>query len=424
MPIDSPYMTADVIADALKKTDCGYSLDNNSLATLKKENAWAILIDNHTKKVVWQTDNLPKNVPKEYSLSDISSLTLGYIDGYPTYTGKANEGLLVLGYPKNSFWKHMWPSWGYRFISHLPQTILIVLFCNVLLIFILYISITGRLIKSVNPIVKGIQELSSEQPVAVKEKGILSEIAVNINSTSEVLQSQKKQIEKRETARANWIAGVSHDIRTPLSMVMGYAGQLENSTHLTEDEKKKAAVILRHSEKIRNLINDLNLASKLEYNMQPIHLQKENAVAIIRQIVVDFINTTIQSNYPIEWNTDENLHACIIHADEGLLKRAIINLFHNCIHHNENGCTIYVSIHVSEGNCMIVVEDDGIGASDEQMETLNNTPHYMVCDDATLEQRHGLGLLIVKQIIESHNGSTIIDHSAYGGFAVKLILPM
>ena len=72
---------------------------------------------------------------------------------------------------------------------------------------------------------------------------------------------------------------------------------------------------------------------------------------------------------------------------------------------------------------MIIVADDGIGASDEQIEKLNHAPHYMVCDENTSEQRHGLGLLIVKQIMAAHGGAAHIEHSSYGGFSVKLILP-
>lgn len=74
----------------------------------------------------------------------------------------------------------------------------------------------------------------------IKESGLLSEISANINRTSDILQSQKYQLRKKETARANWIAGVSHDIRTPLSMVMGYAGQLKDNANLTSEERQKA----------------------------------------------------------------------------------------------------------------------------------------------------------------------------------------
>ena len=64
-----------------------------------------------------------------------------------------------------------------------------------------------------------------------------------------------------------------------------------------------------------------------------------------------------------------------------------------------------------------------IGASDEQIKKLNHAPHYMVCDTNTTEQRHGLGLLIVKQIMNGHGGTVTIDHSKYGGFKVALMLP-
>lgn len=74
--------------------------------------------------------------------------------------------------------------------------------------------------------------------------------------------------------------------------------------------------------------------------------------------------------------------------------------------------------------CVISVEDDGAGASEEEIEKLNHAPHYMVCDTNTREQRHGLGLLIVKQITESHGGKVEIGKSGHGGFGVKIMLPL
>ena len=99
------------------------------------------------------------------------------------------------------------------------------------------------------------------------------------------------------------------------------------------------------------------------------------------------------------------------------------NLIQNSINHNENGCVIYASVDEDNNNCKICIEDDGVGVCGEQLDRLNNTPHYMVCDTNAADQRHGLGLLIVKQIIKGHNGEISIDHSAYGGLKVVLILP-
>ncbi len=158
--------------------------------------------------------------------------------------------------------------------------------------------------------------------------------------------------------------------------------------------------------------------------MQPINPAKQNLIAIVRQVVVDFINMDIEDNYTIKLETDAALIVCPVYADKDLLKRAVINLIQNSINHNEQGCKIYVSVTADSGRCTISVSDDGVGAADEQIEKLNHAPHYMVCDENITEQRHGLGLLIVKQIISAHGGTTIIEHSSYGGFSVKLRLPI
>lgn len=423
-PNGYPWETAEQAAESIEESEQGYMMPDKMIEELNAQNVWAVYIDNATGECVWHSDNLPDTVPLEYTVSDIANLTRGYINGYPTFTGGSENGLMILGYPKDSYWKHMWPSWDYQFIANLPKTVLIVLALNILIIFLIYIAANAKLLKSVKPITDGIQALPTGQPVALKEKGVLSEISANINRTSEVLQSQNYQIKKKETARANWIAGVSHDIRTPLSMVMGYASQLESNKQLPEEERQRAAVIVKQSQRMKNLINDLNLASKLEYNMHPTHIEQVNVISAVRQVVVDFINLDIGGKYPIEWLTDSDLNTLIINADKDLIKRAVSNLIQNSINHNVDGCTIYVAVKECNRSCNIVVSDNGVGATDEQIDKLNNSPHYMVCDENTSEQRHGLGLLIVKQIAAAHKGTVEIRHSKYGGLEVKICLPI
>ena len=414
-PNGSPWTTAEQAAESMVKSEQGYKMSDEMIEELNAQNVWAVYIDNATGECVWHSDNLPDTVPLKYTASDIANTTRGYIDGYPTFTGEGEDGLIILGYPKDSFWKHMWPSWDYQFIANL---------LNIFIVFLIYMAANTKLLKSIKPITDGIQALHTGQPVVLKETGVLSEIAANINQTSEVLQSQNYQLKKKETARANWIAGVSHDIRTPLSMVMGYASQLESSSQLSEEERQKAAAIVKQSQRMKNLINDLNLASKLEYNMQPTHIEQVNVISAVRQVVVDFINLDISGKYPVEWLTDSDLNTLIINADKDLIKRAVSNLIQNSINHNADGCTIYVAVKECNRSCNIVVSDNGVGATDEQIDKLNNSPHYMVCDENTSEQRHGLGLLIVKQIAAAHKGTVEIRHSKYGGLEVKICLPL
>lgn len=420
----SPWTTAQEAAEALQETETGYALSGETADRLSRENAWAIYIDNATLTVKWHTDPLPDTVPLQYTASDIARLTRGYIDGYPTYTGEAENGLVVVGYPRDRYWKHMFPSWDYDFIKNAPYTALIVIGVNIFLIFLIYMIANSRLLKSVRPITDGIQALPSGEPVHVSEKGLLSSLAAKINQTSDILQKQQRNLKRKETARANWISGVSHDIRTPLSIVMGYAGQIEDNEHLPDSERQKAKIIREQSTKMKNLVNDLNLASKLEYNMQPIDPKPVNLVAAARQSVVDFINLGMDEKYPIEWNTDEALTACVINGDRQLLQRAIGNLITNSQTHNPEGCTISVCVEKSDAEYRITVEDNGAGLTEEKLEKLRTTPHYMMSDSGTAEPRHGLELLIVKQIVSAHSGTVSFDHGKNGGFAVTLAFPV
>ena len=79
---------------------------------------------------------------------------------------------------------------------------------------------------------------------------------------------------------------------------------------------------------------------------------------------------------------------------------------------------------INEKCCKKFLKTPYYGISDKQIEELNNAPHYMISDQSTMEQRHGLGLLLVKQITLSHNGEMKIGHSCYGGFSVTLEFPI
>lgn len=419
-----PWTTARETGEALEKTDNGYILSQEMTEKLKSAGAWAVYIENDTMKVVWQTEDLPPEIPMQYTIADISELTRGYLMDFPTYTVGSDKGLVVVGFPKDRYWKHMSPSWDYDFIKNSPFIALTAIGVNIVIIFAIYMTANFRLLKSVRPIADGIQALPTKEPVYVKETGLLSDLAKDINRTAEILAVQRTDIQKKEMARADWISGVSHDIRTPLSMVMGYAGQMEENEELQEEGRRKAAVIRQQSMKIKNLVNDLNLASKLEYQMQPLRTEQVNLVAVVRQCAVDFINSDLNGKYPLEWKTAEDLSNCLIEGDKELLRRAVGNLLNNVREHNPDGCGITAEVYREGEQCCVVVGDNGIGITDEKMETLRNTPHYMMNDSGIKEPRHGLGILIVLQIVKAHGGDVSFSQAEPHGLKVTLRFPV
>lgn len=419
------WTRAQNIADQFAQTqEGGYELSEQGQQLLKESRAWAVLVENDTGNVIWESGNLPPSVPRHYTAAELSRAVMGYIEDYPVIWASQGEHVLLLGCPKTAYWKLLHNTFDYKLIANMPKIFLAFLVCNLLFLTLVYMAAVSGILRSVRPIVKGIKSLGEKEEVYVREKGLLSDMAVSINRTSQKLKTQEYSLKKKDTARANWIAGVSHDIRTPLSMVLGYASQLEEDPELSKEAKRKAEIIRRQSLRMKNLINDLNLASKLEYQVQPVNSRKLNAVSMVRRIAVDFLNLDLKEQYPIEWVTDGTPAVCMIQGDEGLLKRAVSNLLFNCQVHNPEGCTIRIGVQKERENCCITVSDNGAGVSEEKLESIKNAPHYMVCDTNTGEQRHGLGLLIVRQIMQAHQGEMELSRSSEGGFQVKLSLPL
>lgn len=415
------WAAAEKLAGFLTESEPGgFMLLEEGQQLLEQRQAWAILIDDGTGDVIWSSDNLPEDIPLHYSIADISWDTRGYVVGYPTTTAARGDDLIIMGHPKNMYWKHMWNTWDYQLIANTPKMLVITLLVNLFFVILIYIIATSGMLRQVKPIVRGIETLPDGENVYIKETGLLSELTAAINRVSKKLRVQERALQRKESVRANWIAGVSHDIRTPLSMVMGYAGQLEDDPSLSEDNRNKAKIIRLQSVRMKNLVNDLNLSSKLEYNMQPMELKQVNLVSVARQVAADFMNMDLDEKYSISWDTDEAMTSCMLMGDKNLLLRAVNNLMNNAQVHNPDGCHISIRVFKNDAGAHIVVEDDGVGVTDEQLEKLENTPHYIMSDDSTREPCHGLGLLIVRQIAAVHKGDVTFRGRKGGGFAVDI----
>lgn len=341
---ESPWNITQEMADAIRAENGSYTISDDKITFMQNHQIWAVLLDSHNLDILWHTDDLPDFVPRQFTAEIIANARTGYLGDSPTFTGTSDYGLLISGFPDKTYWKLENPSWEYRFIVHVPMLALLFFFGNAVILISIYVLSNRKLLQEFSPIARGIQSLPKNKLVYVPEKGVLSGLASDINHTSELLQIQQQQLKKKENARVNWIAGVSHDIRTPLSMVMGYAVQIWDDSSVSSEIHKKASIIVQQSRKIRDLINDLNLESKMEYDMQSFHKDKINMISLIRQISADFMNADMDGNYPIEFHTETITQPCMIEGDYSLLKRAIVNLVQNSINHNADGCNIYITL--------------------------------------------------------------------------------
>lgn len=418
--------TEELTEELQENGDGTYFVSERGKQILAERDAWAVLVQDGTGDVVWCSENLPAEIPLHYTAAQISADTLGYIEDYPTTTAARENDLLIMGHPKETYWKSMWNTYDLSLIKNLPRNAVMIFLVNLLVVFLIYAFSTSGIVRYIRPLIRGIEALPEER-VYVREKGLFTDLAHSVNEASEKLKIQEQELKKKERARANWISGVSHDIRTPLSMVMGYAAQMEDDAELPDEARKRAQMIRLQSVKMKNFVNDLNLASKLEYQMQPLHMERISLAAVVRQTVAEFANLDFEEKYPICFEAKEGSGRGMIRGDKDLLCRAIGNILTNSQVHNPDGCGIMVETDAGDGAFVIRLEDDGIGIGEEELQKLQSTPHYMMSDGGVEEPRHGLGLLIVRQIVAAHGGTVLLDHGRQeekGGFAVEMHFPI
>ena len=202
---------------------------------------------------------------------------------------------------------------------------------------------------------------------------------------------------------------------------MGYSDKLANNSNIPSSCKEQAKIIGKNSESIRELVNDLNISSKLEYDTHNLDMKIVYPIKLIRCVIADFLNSGIDESYSIELTTHDIDSNTNIIGDEFLLKRALNNLIQNSIKHNPNGCNININCIRRANYVFSEVLDNGIGVSCDKLEKVKSNEHYLLGNGNILEQ-HGLGLLIVKQIIKVHNGQITFKSQNNCGFQVTIML--
>ncbi len=374
----------------------GYILNEKGRKLLEdSEFVWAMALDKEGT-VVWEW-KLPEEIPEQYSIQDVASFSRWYLSDYPVKAMVKGELLLVFGCDPEMVSRHNLVV-SSVLMEHAPDYIKLIIMANLLVIAVVVLCFGYRFYDSMKPIAQGIESLAAQKPVRLKEKGAAGELAGKLNAASDLILEQNRVIAKRDYARTEWIAGVSHDIRTPLSMIVGHSDRLSKDETLSKENRMLAENIRRQSLIIRQLIADLNLTSKLAYQAQPLKKSRFQPAALARSCIADFYNEGLggkrEAEYEFETVIQEELEQVWIDADEKLLARAVRNLIGNSIRHNPKGCRIRVTVEEQREDIRFLVEDTGSGIPE-------NVVQNMDAPDSTV---HIMGLRLTEQIAKVHGG--------------------
>ena len=396
-------------AESFSRTEDGYAPSADY--DWKPHFAWAMLLGD-SGEILW-SENLPEELNHPYTVPEVAAFSRWYLKDYPVMVYRNDYGLLVAGKPKGSMTRfdfYMDNDILYALLSTFGPLLLL----DLGLVLAICLLLGWRGAKPLRALAEGIGLLAEGKEVHLKESGPTAELAEKLNQTSRHLQKQNELIARRDMTRANWIAGVSHDIRTPLALIMGNAEQLARQFPPQSEPRKKADAICSQSQKIKALIEDLNLTFKLQYNAQPLRRTPIQMGAWLRRCVADFCDS-LEEAYSVDLLIREPAGQVILEADAELLTRAVDNLLNNSVRHNPSGCDIWVAAEIAEGQFVLEVRDNGGGYPEAVLRNLSDT-----CSDPNAP--HILGLHLVGQIVAAHGGQASFHNDS--GAVATLHLPL
>lgn len=228
-------------------------------------------------------------------------------------------------------------------------------------------------------------------------------------------EANERKIMQTEKLREDWITGLSHDLKTPLSSIYGYSTMLSSDNYAWSNEEVRsfAKIMQEKSTYMNALIEDLTYTYQLKNNAISIEKINVNLFEFVKAYSSKSVWKDIQD--PIG---DEGAQ---VYIDPKLFERVLDNLVGNAIKHTPEGTKVLLIIEQNKDNVLLTIKDEGKGIPIEELENLFNR-YYRGTNTTTEVSGTGLGLAIAKQLVEAHNGDIQVKSSEFGTI-VTITLP-
>lgn len=221
---------------------------------------WAMVLDD-VGNIRWSY-GLPQDLNHAYTPGDIAKFARWYLADYPVFCWTEPYGLFVIGLPKGSLWKYSIyssPDFALSVVRVLPAAALGMLLLGLALCF--WLSWRGA--KRLETVANGLDALAQGQTVRLPTDGFAGELAEKLNQTGAQLQAKNEMLSRRDNARTQWIAGVSHDVRTPLA---------EHCEITLEQEEPAEQTVLSVDEALLARLLENLLNNSVRHNPKPVNI--------------------------------------------------------------------------------------------------------------------------------------------------------
>lgn len=289
------------------------------------------------------------------------------------------------------------------FASAIPALCVVVLVMSMVCIFVAGI-VTKKLME---PIVK-----ASNNIELIDENQIYEEMAPLVHT----IKQQHHDIISNANMRQEFTANVSHELKTPLTSITGYAELIENGMADEQDTKRFASEIRKNAKRLLTLINDIMKLSELDDT----NVRKDFAKVDLYEVAKECVDMLEMSSMEHEVTVSLFGTSCIVNGNKRMLEELVYNLCDNAIRYNNKGGMVNVIVKEEDGHGILSVKDNGIGISAENQERIFERFYRVDKSRSKATGGTGLGLAIVKHIVLCHDASIEVKSALNMGTEIKV----
>ncbi|MBW7988484.1 MAG: cell wall metabolism sensor histidine kinase WalK [Planctomycetes bacterium] len=260
------------------------------------------------------------------------------------------------------------------------------------------------------------------EKVNIKSKDELGELAKSLNIMAAELQQKMENLKQMDRVRTDFVANVSHELKTPLTLIKGYIETLEDrAINDTVKARKFISIIKEHANRLENIIEDLLSLSELELSKDCLSKTEFDMKKLIDEVTLGFGYALDAKRQTLSVNHQGDDFR--IKADSDKIEQVIVNLIDNAIKYTNEAGQINILLLERQNEITFTVQDDGVGIPGEDISRVFE--RFYRVDKARSRKLGGtgLGLGIAKHIVLAHNGQISIDSEINKGTKVVVRLP-
>ena len=285
-------------------------------------------------------------------------------------------------------------------ISIIEQQLVIVSIVVLLLSIVVAYFISKRLSNPIIRISKAAKLISKGKLKTSFDSG--SDIKELVDLT-DALNDMKEELSKTEELQKDLMANVSHDLKTPLTMIKAYA-ELILDININDKEKCKnnLNIIIEEVNRLNNLVNDIRALTKVENELDKLDISEFDLIKLIEKIVKQHNIYVIKDGYKIEF-IHSNIDKLVIEADKKKIEQVIYNLLNNALNYTGEDKKVIIKVIEDDKDYTIMVIDSGKGIDKKEIDHIFDRYYRSKKNHKRYVYGTGLGLAIVKNILLLHN---------------------